>query len=142
MFPAVIFGLKGYLQFTQTAFLKKAQSFNALPSDLSGKHAVSLTNSNVKVITGANSGLGYVVALELSKRKAKVTLVCRSETSGTEAVKKIVDETGNKDVALELCDLSLPSSIKSLVSRLDCTKIDILVNNAGALLNTYSEFHT
>lgn len=46
--------------------------------DLSGK---------IVVITGANTGLGFISAREMAKLKAqKIILACRSEQRGTEAV--------------------------------------------------------
>jgi dehydrogenase/reductase SDR family protein 12 len=118
MLPALLFGIKGYFSFTQASFLKLQLNFNPLPTSLVGKHVV---------ITGANSGLGYVVALELAKRNARVTMVCRNEVTGTEAMKRIVEESGNKEVGLEICDLSLPNSIKALVSRIDPSWLRLLM---------------
>jgi len=48
-------------------------------TDLSGK---------VIVITGANTGLGYIAALEMAKLKPQVIIfACRSEQRGTDAIK-------------------------------------------------------
>jgi NADPH:quinone reductase-like Zn-dependent oxidoreductase len=52
-------------------------------------HYPDLTGKIV-VITGANTGLGYISAREMAKLKAeKVILACRSEQRGTDAVNKI-----------------------------------------------------
>ena len=145
MIPSLIFGIKGYIGYTQSAFLKSQQSrFNpqALDVDLTGKSCV---------VTGSNSGLGYSVALELAKRRARygsstflpptfptsVIMVCRNENAGQKALSDIVAETrGKGDVRLKVCDLSRPKAIRDLVSRLG--PVDILINNAGALCNDYT----
>ena len=41
------------------------------------------------IITGANTGIGYEVALDLAKRNAHVILACRDPKRGQDAVDKI-----------------------------------------------------
>ncbi|KAL3895689.1 MAG: hypothetical protein SGCHY_004550, partial [Lobulomycetales sp.] len=135
MFLGTIFGIKGYLQFTQASFLKAQETRfrpNALDKDLTGKQAI---------VTGANSGLGFQVARALAKRNAKVTMVCRNEAAGKKALESISLESGNQDLCLSLCDLSLPASVKQFAESYakNNDTCDILVHNAGALLNEYSQ---
>jgi NAD(P)-dependent dehydrogenase (short-subunit alcohol dehydrogenase family) len=89
------------------------------------------------VVTGANAGLGYETALELARQDAAVIMVCRSEGKAAIACKKIRDATGNKNVRVELADLSSQSQIRDLGDRLQRTghPIDVLVNNAGLVLS-------
>ena len=55
-------------------------------------HYPDLTGKIV-VITGSNTGLGFISAQEMAKLKAKtVILACRSEQRGTDAVNKIKTE--------------------------------------------------
>ncbi|TMW68947.1 hypothetical protein Poli38472_001103 [Pythium oligandrum] len=44
----------------------------------------------VAIVTGANSGIGYEAALELTRKGAHVVLACRNEQRGQDAVKRIV----------------------------------------------------
>lgn len=39
-------------------------------------------DGRVAVVTGANGGLGYVIARELARKGATVVLACRSEERG------------------------------------------------------------
>jgi NAD(P)-dependent dehydrogenase (short-subunit alcohol dehydrogenase family) len=52
------------------------------------------------LITGANSGIGKVMALELARMGATVVMVCRSKERGEAARKDIVNQTGNESVEL------------------------------------------
>lgn len=62
---------------------------NSIAQDLRGKHFV---------VTGANTGLGYITSRELAKMGAKVTLACRSSTRAQEAVDKLRQEALAKPV--------------------------------------------
>lgn len=66
---------------------KKAK---ALKQDLRGKHFV---------VTGANTGMGYITTRELAKMGAKVTLAVRSADKGQEAVDRLREEALAKPVA-------------------------------------------
>lgn len=54
-----------------------------LRQDLRGKHYI---------VTGANTGLGYVTARELAKMGAKVTLACRNAERGKQAAERLCRE--------------------------------------------------
>ncbi|XP_071050530.1 retinol dehydrogenase 14-like [Onthophagus taurus] len=87
----------------------------------------------VVIITGANSGLGFETALELSKRGAKIILACRNATKAQRAVKNIIYQTENKNVFHKHLDLASFSSIRNFVKEIyeNEKKIDVLINNAG-----------
>ncbi|HJN72987.1 MAG TPA: SDR family oxidoreductase [Myxococcota bacterium] len=92
-----------------------------MEQDLSGRRVV---------ISGANSGLGFVTARELARMGASVTLVCRSQGKGEIAQGQIKEATG-RDTSLELADFASLQSVRELAERLGA--IDVLVNNAGMM---------
>ncbi len=93
----------------------------------------SMTGKRV-VVTGANSGIGRIAALELARAGAEVILVCRDAVRGAEAVADIQSKAGSDRLALMLCDISSQQDIQRFCrefrSRYD--QLDVLVNNAGA----------
>jgi len=87
------------------------------------------------VVTGANSGIGKITALELAKRNYRVVMVCRNQEKAAAAKQEIAEETDNEYVQIEICDLSLMSNIRRSAKQIreTNTSIDLLVNNAGLL---------
>lgn len=89
----------------------------------------------VCMVTGANSGIGRVTALELARMGATVVMVCRDRGRAEPVQAQIRQETGNQAVDLLLGDLSSQASIRELaatfMARYD--RLDVLVNNAGAI---------
>jgi NAD(P)-dependent dehydrogenase (short-subunit alcohol dehydrogenase family) len=86
------------------------------------------------LVTGANSGLGYVTALELARHGGHVIMVVRNEAKGREAVASIdaaVPDAGPQLLVADLADLD---SVKRLASGLRGRTIDVLVNNAGIMM--------
>jgi NAD(P)-dependent dehydrogenase (short-subunit alcohol dehydrogenase family) len=83
------------------------------------------------LVTGANTGIGRVTALELAKKGAKMVLAGRSEERTRPVVEEIRGAGGEADF-LEL-DLGSLASVKAAAQRfLDGGKpLDVLVNNAG-----------
>ncbi|MER5379979.1 oxidoreductase [Streptomyces sp. NPDC002688] len=87
------------------------------------------------VVTGANSGLGYVTARELARRGARVVLACRSEGRGAEAVDRLVAEVPGAEVEFIQLDLGELDSVREFASVCERThdRLDLLVNNAGVM---------
>ena len=87
------------------------------------------------VVTGANSGIGFVTALELARAGARVVMACRDERRGSESVHRVRAEVPDADVELSLLDLSDLSSIRAFADRAaaEGRPVDLLVNNAGVM---------
>ncbi|KAH6826858.1 Rossmann-fold superfamily protein [Perilla frutescens var. hirtella] len=125
---SVAFGIYGFKNFTKNGFVEHSKSFRSedMQPQIEGKNCI---------VTGANSGIGYATAEGLAARGATVYMVCRNKERGEAALSMIHSATGNKNVHLEVCDISSISDVKSFASRF-CAKdepIHILVNNAGLL---------
>jgi len=92
-------------------------------------------NDKVAVITGCNTGIGKVTAHELSKRGAKVIMLCRNLERAEAAADEIRKDTGNVVVVMQM-DLASLESVRSCAAKLieEEDKIDLLVNNAGVMM--------
>ncbi|NUU25988.1 MAG: SDR family NAD(P)-dependent oxidoreductase [Streptomycetaceae bacterium] len=96
--------------------------------DLDGKTAV---------VTGANSGLGYVTARELARHGATVVLACRDAERAEAAEERIINSLPDSKAKLGV----LPLDLADLASVRDFADVfgerydglDILVNNAGVM---------
>ena len=92
------------------------------------------------MVTGANSGIGKVTALELAKQGAAVTIVCRSREKGDAALREIREMTGSPSLELLVADLSSQADIRRLAGEFQARHdhLDVLVNNAGVFVRTRS----
>ncbi|MBN3298876.1 RDH12 dehydrogenase, partial [Amia calva] len=104
---------------------KRSWSPKACRVDLTGKTAI---------VTGANTGIGKFIALDLARRGARVILACRSRERGQRALEDIRACSGNANVHLRLLDTSSLSSVRDFAQRFTQEEkhLHILVNNAGA----------
>ncbi|MFN8578324.1 MAG: SDR family oxidoreductase [Candidatus Sericytochromatia bacterium] len=93
-------------------------------------------DGKICIVTGANSGVGKVTALELAKMGAEVIMVCRNQKKGEEALDEILIKSKNNKVKLMLCDFSSQKSIRAFVDEFKSKydKLHILVNNAGLII--------
>ena len=93
------------------------------------------------MVTGANSGMGKVTALELAKKGATVILVCRNKQSGEEAKADIIAQSGNINIDLLVADLSSQKSIRQFVQNFKdkYDHLDVLVNNAGLAFSKFNK---
>ncbi|MFF4396711.1 oxidoreductase [Streptomyces sp. NPDC001480] len=100
-------------------------------------HDIPDQTGRTAVVTGANSGLGYVTARELARRGARVVMACRSEARGREAVERVTGEVPGASAELGLLDLGDLASVREFAHGLPYDRIDLLVNNAGVMALPY-----
>ena len=86
--------------------------------DLTGRTAV---------VTGANSGIGRVTALELARAGAAVTLAVRDVSKGRAAAEGMVG-----DVTVRRLDLADLASVRAFAEATDGS-VDLLIDNAGVM---------
>ncbi|KAI8089085.1 uncharacterized protein BX664DRAFT_279803 [Halteromyces radiatus] len=95
--------------------------------DLTGKTAI---------ITGANTGIGRVCALEMARKGCKIILACRTESKTLPVIEDIKKETGNDQlefIPLDLLSLqSVTKFVETFKHRHDT--LNILINNAGVMM--------
>ncbi|GAA1926100.1 oxidoreductase [Streptomyces sodiiphilus] len=97
--------------------------------DLTGRTAV---------VTGANSGLGFVTARELARRGAQVVLACRSEQRGRAALDRLLAEVPEANAELRRLDLADLESVRTFAGSWGTDRLDVLVNNAGLMAVPYT----
>lgn len=92
-------------------------------------------SGRVAIVTGANSGLGYITALELARHGATVVVASRSDVRGKEAVARIIAEVPNAELDLRTLDLADLSSVRIFADGIQSTypSVDLLINNAGVM---------
>lgn len=85
------------------------------------------------LVTGANSGIGFHTALELSRHGARVLMACRSPERAEQALGRLRLAGGSGElVALDLASLaSVQAAAGELADRVET--LDLLVNNAGVM---------
>jgi len=84
------------------------------------------------VITGANSGLGFVMTRELARRGASVVMAVRDLSKGERARAEITAAVPDARLDLRALDLADLDSVRAFAAQLDA--FDVLVNNAGVMM--------
>ncbi|MFF7244555.1 SDR family NAD(P)-dependent oxidoreductase [Embleya sp. NPDC008237] len=88
----------------------------------------------VALVTGGSRGLGLLIARELARLGARVTICARDEEELADAAALIRRDTG-RSVSWEQCDLSDGRAVDEMV--VEVTRrhgpVEILVNNAGII---------
>ncbi|WP_405140541.1 oxidoreductase [Sphaerisporangium sp. NBC_01403] len=102
-------------------------------------HAVPDQSGRVAVVTGANSGIGYVTARELARRGAHVVLACRDPERGQAALARMQGEVSGAHLELRQMDLGSLASIRAFAAGWDRGSLDLLVNNAGVAMVPYAQ---
>ncbi len=89
------------------------------------------------IVTGANSGIGFVTARELLKDGYRVLCLSRNMRKLDAAVQNLATQTGSKECLAIRCDLASFKSIRNAVQSVkDCTdEIHLHINNAGLILS-------
>jgi NAD(P)-dependent dehydrogenase (short-subunit alcohol dehydrogenase family) len=89
-------------------------------------------NGKTVLITGANSGLGFALAVQAAKRGAKVIMGCRSQIP--EAGEKVKKLSGSNNVEMRYIDMSKIDIIHQFVDKLieDKVTLDVTFLNAAS----------
>ncbi|XP_032590882.1 retinol dehydrogenase 12-like [Drosophila grimshawi] len=92
----------------------------------------------VVIVTGSNMGIGKETVLELARRGATVYMACRNKSKTEQALKEIIEQTGNNKIFFRELDLSSLKSVRKFVSNFkeEQDELHILINNAGVILET------
>ncbi|KAG1152466.1 hypothetical protein G6F37_002434 [Rhizopus arrhizus] len=105
---------------------KRNYSFESIP-DLTGK---------IAIITGSNSGIGKVCALEMARKGCTVILACRDDKKAKVVAEEIKAETKNEKIESIKLDLMSLVSVKSFAEEFKSRyqELHILINNAGIMM--------
>ncbi|MFA5938319.1 MAG: SDR family oxidoreductase [Sinimarinibacterium sp.] len=110
------------------------------------ERAVQKLSGKVAVVTGASSGIGFIVAKKLAAAGAKVILVARTREK-LEETQRIIEKMGG-EAHVYPCDLTDLAAIDACSQRIlaDFDHVDVLVNNAGrsirrAVIESLDRFH-
>jgi NAD(P)-dependent dehydrogenase (short-subunit alcohol dehydrogenase family) len=92
-------------------------------------------DGRLAIVTGANSGLGLVIARELARAGARVVMACRNLEKGERAAEQIRQAVDRAQVRVERLDLAELESVRAFAERVGGggDPVDLLVNNAGVM---------
>ena len=96
-------------------------------------------HGRIAIVTGANSGLGFLTSLELARHGAHVIMTARDPAKGRAAWERIraaLASGGRGSVELRELDLADLEQVQRFSERLweDGVEPDLLVNNAGVMM--------
>jgi NAD(P)-dependent dehydrogenase (short-subunit alcohol dehydrogenase family) len=88
------------------------------------------------IVTGANSGLGYVTTRELARHGAHVIMTARDRAKGERAIEQLRARQPDASLELRHLDLSDLESVKAFAQGIiaDGVPVDVLINNAGIMM--------
>jgi len=92
-------------------------------------------DGKVVLITGATSGLGKVVAVELAKKRATVVIAGRNPAKTRATVEEIEERSGHAAADGLVADLSSMGEVRRLANEFETrySRLDVLINNVGAI---------
>jgi NAD(P)-dependent dehydrogenase (short-subunit alcohol dehydrogenase family) len=90
-------------------------------------------SKKVCLITGCNSGIGKIAAIEIAKQGFEIIMLVRNSQKSKNAFEEIKTESNSEDVKMFFVDFASQESIRQVakVVKKNYSKIDILINNAG-----------
>mmetsp|Transcript_7959 Transcript_7959/g.13793 ORF Transcript_7959/g.13793 Transcript_7959/m.13793 type:complete len:306 (+) Transcript_7959:318-1235(+) len=89
--------------------------------------------NKICIVTGANAGLGRIIATELATMQARVIMACRSEDRTLPVIQEIKEFTGNQNVEFWPLDLASLGSMRNFAKLVGEIPVDVLVSNAGVM---------
>ena len=96
-----------------------------------------LMQGKTVLVTGANSGIGYITARRLAELGAAVLLVCRDPARGGAARDRIAAVASGPAPTLVQADLAARDQIRTLAEQVRTRfgRLDVLINNAGGVFD-------
>jgi NAD(P)-dependent dehydrogenase (short-subunit alcohol dehydrogenase family) len=91
-------------------------------------------SGRLAIVTGANSGLGLITALELARHGAGVVVACRSVEKGEAAAATMQEAAGGLKPEVRPLDLGSLDSVRHFTGEFAGRPVDLLVNNAGVMM--------
>ncbi|QPB22298.1 SDR family oxidoreductase [Rhizobium sp. 007] len=90
---------------------------------------------NIYIVTGANSGIGFVTAKQLAKQGATVIMACRRIIDGERAAREISNDHPKGKPEVMKLDLGSLASVRAFAALFQqrYNRLDGLVNNAGVM---------
>lgn len=130
MYRNAVFVVKGLKEYTKGAYSSASKHF--ISSDVE----VDCTG-RCFMVTGANSGIGKAIALQLAQKGGTVHIVCRNKERGEKALEEMRQTSGNRNIFLHIVDMSKPASILEFTKQFSSSghPLHVLVNNAGSMTN-------
>jgi protochlorophyllide reductase len=100
-------------------------------------------DGRLAIVTGANSGLGFMIADELAATGATVILACRNTIKANDAAQRITKRSKGAQVEVLALDLSDLSSVQAAANTFlrSNRPLDLLINNAGLMALDESTTH-
>ena len=91
------------------------------------------------IVTGANSGLGFVIARELARAGARVIVASRDADRGAKAMGAIKAAHPAANVEVAQLDLASLASVRAFATHFIAghNQLDLLINNAGIMAAPY-----
>lgn len=94
-------------------------------------------HGKLAIVTGANSGLGFVTALELARHGARVVVASRNVENGEHAAREIAAVAPGPETLARQLDLSRLDSVRRFAGEFSGGQVDLLVNNAGVMMTPH-----
>jgi NAD(P)-dependent dehydrogenase (short-subunit alcohol dehydrogenase family) len=87
------------------------------------------------IVTGGNSGIGYITALDLARKGAKVILACRSLPKAEAAAQQIRAQVPGAAIEARVLDLASQPSVHKFAQDYLASgqPLHLLINNAGVM---------
>lgn len=98
-------------------------------------------DGKVCIITGATSGIGKVMAVELAKKGARIGIIARNKIKAGKTRERIISLTKNKKIDVHIADFSSLNDVKMMSAEINQAydHVDLLMNNAGIILSKKRE---
>ncbi|HEX3426530.1 MAG TPA: oxidoreductase [Acidimicrobiales bacterium] len=94
-------------------------------------------HGKLAIVTGANSGLGFITALELARHGARVVVASRNVENGELAAREIAAAVAGPEPITRQLDLSRLDSVRRFAAEFTGAPVDLLVNNAGVMMTPH-----